>query len=215
MKHLDLASLWATTPLTDPSALYSIGYGLYAVCCREQGKDNALIVNTVAQISSSPTLIAVGINRANHSRGIILRTKRLNVCPLTESAPFSLFQRLGFQSGKNTDKMAGLCYGRSENNLPYLLQHSNSYLYLKVEGVVELPSHTLFLCSEEESAVISKEPTMSYAYYHAKVKPKKKAEKKGSYVCKICGYVYEGESLPADFICPICKHPASDFEKQE
>ncbi|MBR3837096.1 MAG: flavin reductase [Clostridia bacterium] len=201
-------------PLTDSTALFQLGYGLYAVTCRENGKDNAMIANTVSQIGSNPDLLAVSINRANFSAGIIRRTGKLNVSVLTESAPFSLFQRFGFQSGKNTDKMAGLRYGRSENNLPYLTEHSNAYFSLKVEEVVETPSHLLFLCTVEESVNLSKEKSVTYAYYHASIKPKKpqSTEKKG-WVCKICGYVHEGDDLPADYICPICKHPASDFEK--
>ncbi|MBR7164789.1 MAG: flavin reductase [Clostridia bacterium] len=213
MKDLNTL-LKKTNPMTDGTALFQLGYGLYAVTCRENGKDNAMIANTVSQIAASPDLLAVSINRANFSAGIIRRTGKLNVSVLTESAPFSLFQRFGFQSGKNTDKMAGIQYGRSENNLPYLTEHSNAYFSLKVQEVVETPSHLLFLCTVEESAVLSKEKSVTYAYYHAAIKPKKPQtpEKKG-WVCKICGFVHEGDELPADFICPICKHPASDFEK--
>ena len=137
----------------------------------------------------------------------------MNVNVLTEKAPFSLFERFGFQSGSDTDKMKGLIYGRSENNLPVLREYTNAYFSLAVQKEIHLPTHILFICTVEESGVLNKEKSMTYAYYHASVKPKKKVEAKKGYVCKICGYVYEGEPLPDDFVCPICKHPASDFEK--
>lgn len=204
----------AKSPLYSPSDLFGIGYGLYIVTCRENGKDNGLVVNTVSQIGQNPDLIAVGLNRANFSAEVIRRTGRMNVSILTESTPFSLFERFGFQSGRNADKMKGITYGRSENNLPYLTSYAKAFLSLKVFSVVELPSHLLFLCSVEESATLSEEPAVTYAYYHQNIKPQRKpAEKKKGWVCKICGYVHEGETLPEDFICPICKHPASDFER--
>ncbi len=201
------------SPMENPTSLFSIGYGLYIATTRENGKDSGLVINTVSQVSSNPTVLAVGINHNNYSCGVISRTKKLNVNVLTEKAPFSLFQRFGFQSGRDTDKMKDLLYGRSENNLPVLREYTNAFFSLSVQKEIHLPSHTLFLCTVEESENLSKENSMTYAYYHAFVKPKKKTEAKKGYVCKICGYVYEGDSLPHDFICPICKHPASDFEK--
>ena len=213
MGKFDLSYANTPKPMEDGTALYSIGYGLYVVTTRENGKDSGLIVNTVAQIGSNPTIIAVGVNRANHSCGVISRTGKLNVNVLTEAAPFELFKRFGFQSGKDTDKMQGLIYGRSENNLPVLQEYTNAYLSLKVEDSVVLPSHTLFICTVEESASLSREKSMTYAYYHASVKPKNNAPKTKGWVCKICGYVHPDEELPADIICPICKHPAADFEK--
>lgn len=213
MGNYDLLYTNAPCPMENGSALYAIGYGLYVVTTRENGKDSGLIVNTVAQIGSNPTVIAVGINRANHSCDVIRRTGKLNVNVLTEQAPFDLFKRFGFQSGKDVDKMQGLIYGRSENNLPVLREFTNAFLSLKVRDTVVLPSHTLFICTVEESESFNREKSMTYAYYHASVKPKKAAETRG-WVCKICGYVHSEPTLPADFICPICKHPASDFEKQ-
>ncbi len=212
MKDLTLLSNQKTA-LTDGTALHAIGYGLYIVTTRENGKDSGLVVNTVCQIASNPDLISVSVNRANHSAEVIRRTEKMNVSVLTEETPFELFRRFGFQSGKTVDKMKGLLYGRSENNLPYLTQYANAFFSLKVQSVIETPSHLLFLCSIEESRVLSKEPSATYAFYHAHIKPKKTQQKKSGWVCKICGYVHEDESLPADFICPICKHPASDFEK--
>ncbi len=200
-------------PMEDPTALFTVGYGLYIVTTRENGKDSGLVINTFSQVASSPNIIAVGINKNNHSAGVISRTKKMNVNVLTERAPFSLFERFGFQSGKDTDKMKGLLYGRSENNVPVLNEFTNAYFSLSVQKEIHLPTHILFICTVEESRVFSKEKSMTYAFYHASVKPKKKNEAKKGYVCKICGYVYEGDPLPEDFVCPICKHPASDFEK--
>lgn len=201
------------SPLSDPSALFKVGYGLYIVTTRENGKDSGLVVNTVSQVGNGPDLIAVGINRANFSCEVVRRTGKMNVSVLTKNVPFSIFQRFGFQSGRNADKMKGLQYGRSENNLPYLTEYANAYLSLQVVSTVDLPSHTLFLCTVEESAVLSKEESVTYADYHAYIKPKKPISEKKGWVCKICGYVYEGDPLPVDFVCPLCKHPASDFEK--
>jgi flavin reductase (DIM6/NTAB) family NADH-FMN oxidoreductase RutF len=213
MGKFDLFYANSPKPLEDGTALYSIGYGLYVVTTRENGKDSGLIVNTVSQVGSNPTVIAVGVNRANHSCGVISRTRKLNVNVLTENAPFDVFKRFGFQSGKDTDKMKDLVYGRSENNLPVLKDYTNAFLSLKVEDSVVLPSHTLFLCTIEESASTSRDKSMTYAYYHAAVKPKNNAPKAKGWVCKICGYVHPDNVLSPDFICPICKHPASDFEK--
>ncbi|MBE6712395.1 MAG: hypothetical protein E7580_02610 [Ruminococcaceae bacterium] len=213
MGKVDLIYENAPAPMEDSRALHAVGYGLYIVTTRENGKDSGLVVNTVSQVASNPTVLAVGINRANYSCGVISRTKKLNVNVLTESAPFSLFQRFGFQSGKDRDKMQGLVYGRSENNLPVLREHTNAFFSLKVKDSITLPSHTLFLCTVEESASFNRDKSMTYAYYHASVKPKATPAKAKGWVCKICGYVHSEENLPDDFICPICKHPKSDFEK--
>lgn len=201
------------SPLTEPAFFHSVSYGLYIITARENGKDNGFVCNTVCQVASSPDLVSVSINKANHSCGMILRTGKMNVNVLSESAPFSLFERFGFQSGKNTDKMKGLLYGRSENNLPVLRENTNAFSSLKVKSAIELPSHYLFLCTVEESAVLSKEASMTYAFYHKNVKPNKKAEAKKGWVCKICGYIHEEEEFPEGFLCPLCKHPPSDFER--
>ena len=213
MENFDLFYANTPVPMEKGTALHTIGYGLYIVTTRENGKDSGLVVNTVAQVGSNPTVLAVGINRANHSCGVVQRTGKLNVNVLTESAPFSVFQRFGFQSGRDTDKMQGLIYGRSENNLPILREYTNAFFSLKVQNTVTLPSHVVFLCTVEESEVFSKEKSMTYAFYHASVKPKAKPAAAKGWVCKICGYIHPEDDLPEDFICPICKHPASDFEK--
>lgn len=197
----------------DNSTLYKIGYGLYVVTCNDGNKHNGQIVNTVSQVASNPNRIAVNINKANYSADVIKRTGIMNVCTLNEQAPFQIFQHFGFQSGRNVDKFSDYeHYDISSNGVPYLTKYANSYISLKVFDTVDLGSHWMFLCDITEAVVLNNIETMTYSYYQSDVKPKPETEKKG-WVCDICGYVYEGEDLPEDFICPLCKHPASDFSK--
>lgn len=196
----------------DSSVLYNIGYGLYVITSRDGERDNGFIANAVMQLTASPARVAVAINKNNFSHEIIKKTGKMNVCPISEDAPFSLFQAYGFVSGRDTDKFSGYEPRRSENGLAVIEWYSNSYMSLSVESYTDLGTHGLFICSLDEAERISSGPTMSYAYYHKEVKPKPKAEKRG-YVCKICGHIYEGDTLPEDYICPICKHGAADFEK--
>ncbi len=196
----------------DLTALYKIGYGLYVVTSNDAKRDNGLIVNTVTQVSDSPNRIAVNINKANYSHHIIKQTGKMNVNCLSVDAPFSVFENFGFQSGRNADKFAGCEVKRSDNGLVFLPRYINSFMSLKVEEYVDLGSHGMFICSVTEARVMSDRETMTYAYYHSNVKPKPNTEGKKGWVCKICGYVYEGEELPEDFICPLCKHGAADFE---
>ena len=163
-------------------------------------------------MSDAPKRISVTINKANYSHHVIKKTGKLNVNCLSTEAPFSIFEKFGFVSGRNVDKFAGESVVRSENGLVYLTDFVNSYMSLTVEQYVDLGSHGMFICTIDEAKVQNNKETMTYSYYHANVKPKPKTEGKKGYVCKICGYVYEGDSLPEDFICPLCKHPASDFE---
>ncbi len=197
---------------TDMKALFNIGYGLYVVTTNDGKKDNGLIVNTVSQIADNPTRIAVGINKANYSHHIVQQTGKLNVNCLSVEAPFSVFKQYGFQSGRTADKFAGMEVTRSENGLIVLPRYINAYMSLKVEKYLDMESHGYFICSIEEAKVISKAETMTYTYYQKNVKPKPQTEGKKGYVCKICGYIYEGDVLPDDFICPLCKHGAADFE---
>ncbi|MBR4189456.1 MAG: flavin reductase [Kiritimatiellae bacterium] len=205
----------AATPKNDPAALNNIGYGLYVVTTKdEKGKDNGLIVNTVAQVSDNPTRVAVTINKLNYSHHVVKQTGALNVNCLSEDAPFEIFQRYGFQSGRTADKFAGVeGLSRTSNGLAVLPRHVCAVLSLKVEQYVDMGSHGMFVCSVAESRVLSSAPAMTYAYYHANVKPKPQpAGGRKGWVCKICGYVHEGDTLPDDFICPLCKHGAADFE---
>ena len=196
----------------DPTALFNIGYGLYVVTTNDGKRDNGLIVNTVTQVTDNPNRIAVTVNKRNYSCGTIAKTGKFNVSTLSVDAPFKLFQRFGFQSGKNTDKLAGFKYvQRSSNGLPFLTKYANAYLSCSVINQVDLDTHIMFICDVTECANLSGLDTMTYAYYFKNVKPKPEADKKG-YVCRICGWVYEGEELPEDIVCPLCKHGAADFE---
>lgn len=197
----------------DSTALYKIGYGLYVVTSNDGKKDNGLIVNTVIQVTDTPLGVAVTINKANYSHNVIKETGKMNINCLTVNAPFEVFEKFGFKSGRETDKFLNETTQKSENGLAVLSKYINSFISLNVENYVDLGTHGMFICSVTESQVISDEESMTYAYYHSKVKPKPQTEKKSGYVCKICGYVYEGDVLADDFICPWCKHGASDFEK--
>ena len=196
----------------DMSALFNIGYGLYVVTSNDGKKDNGLIVNTVSQVTNSPNRIAVTINKANYSHHVIKQTGKMNINCLSVDAPFSVFERFGFQSGRNTDKFADYPLLRSANGIAFLTKYINSFMSLKVEQYIDLDTHGMFICSVTEARVMSNAETMTYTYYQKNVKPKPKTEGKKGFVCKVCGYVYEGDELPADYICPLCKHGAADFE---
>ena len=196
----------------DNKVLGKIGYGLYVATTHDGVKDNGCIVNAVAQVSGSPTRVAVSSQKGNYTFEVIRRTGKLNLNILDVSAPFSLFKHFGYQSGRDVDKFAGIEEIRSENGLRILPGSINGWMSLEVENYLDLDSHGLFICRVVEAGAASDEEGMSYHYYQKSVKPQKKPEKKKGYVCKVCGYVYEGEELPADFVCPICKHGPEDFE---
>lgn len=202
----------ATANKNDMSALFRIGYGLYVVTSNDGKHDNGLIVNTVTQVSDNPNRIAVNINKANYSYHVIKRTGIMNVNCLSTEAPFKVFEQFGFRSGRNVNKFEGCTPARADNGLVILPHYINAAFSLKVEDYVDLGSHGMFICSVTEARVMSDKPTMTYDYYHKNVKPKPETAGKKGYVCKVCGYVYEGEELPADYICPLCKHGAADFE---
>lgn len=199
--------------LITPEALFSIGYGLYVVTSNDGEKDNGLIVNTVSQVTNTPDRVAVTINKSNYSFDVIKKTGIMNVCCISEDAPFEIFKRFGFQSGKDTDKFSDFAPSRSLNNLAVLPEYINAFISLKVEQYIDIDTHGMFICTITESKIINDIETMTYTYYSKNVKPKPETNKKKGYVCKICGYVYEGDPLPDDFICPWCKHGASDFEQ--
>ena len=207
-----LARQDATANKNDLSALFNIGYGLYVVTSNDGTKDNGLIVNTVTQVTNTPNRVAVTINKENYSHHIIRQTGKMNVNCLDTGAPFELFQNFGFQSGRTADKFAGLDELRSDNGLRFLPRHINSFMSLKVESYVDLDTHGMFICSVTEARVLANTPTMTYTYYQDHVKPKPQTEGKKGWVCKVCGWVYEGEALPQDIVCPLCKHGAADFE---
>ena len=207
-----IAQSGQTANKNDLTALFNIGYGLYVVTCNDGKKDNGLIVNTVSQVTNTPNRIAVTINKANYSHHVIKQTGILNVNCLDISAPFQIFENFGFQSGRTVDKFANLTPLRSDNGLAFLPRYINSFMSLKVEQYIDLDTHGMFICSVTEARVISKTETMTYTYYQNNVKPKPKTEGKKGFVCKICGWVYEGDTLPDDIVCPLCKHGAADFE---
>ena len=199
----------------DLTALFRIGYGLYVVTSHDGKKDNGLIVNTVIQLTDTPNRVAVNINKANYSHHVIKQTGMLNVNCLSTEAPFSVFQQFGFQTGRSVDKFAGQTVHRSDNGLVFLDKYINAFMSLKVEDYVDLGTHGMFICSVTEARVMSNQETMTYTYYQNNVKPKPETEGKKGFVCKVCGYIYEGDELPADYICPLCKHGAADFEPIE
>ncbi|MBQ5318386.1 MAG: flavin reductase [Oscillospiraceae bacterium] len=207
-----LAQQDATADKNNLSALTNIGYGLYVVTSNDGEKDNGLIVNTVTQLTDSPNRVAVTINKANYSYHVINQTKKMNVNCLSTSAPFSVFEKFGFKSGRNTDKFEGCEPLRSDNGLVFLPRHINSFMSLEVVQYVDLDTHGMFICEITEARVINDDPSMTYAYYHENVKPKPQTEGKKGFVCTICGFIYEGDTLPEDYICPLCKHGAADFE---
>ncbi len=200
-------------PKNDLTALFKIGYGLYVVTSNDGERDNGLIVNTVTQVTNTPNRVAVCINKQNYSHHVIKQTGVMNVNCLSVSAPFSVFKTFGFQSGRTADKFKDIKPLRSANGLTFLPSYINAFMSLKVEQYVDLDTHGMFICSVTEAQVLSKEETMTYTYYQDNVKPKPEADGKKGWVCKVCGWIYEGEDLPDDIVCPLCKHGAADFEK--
>lgn len=210
-----LATQEATANKNDLTALFNIGYGLYVVTSNDGKKDNGLIVNTVTQVTDNPNRVAVTINKANYSHHVINQTGIMNVNCLSVEAPFSVFEKFGFQSGRNVNKFEDYNVNRSDNGLVFLPRYINAFMSLKVEQYLDLDTHGMFICSVTEARVMNNLDTMTYAYYHENVKPKPQLENKKGYVCRICGWVYEGEELPDDIVCPLCKHGAADFEPIE
>ena len=201
----------------DPTALFNLSYGLYVLTAREGSRDLGCIVNTVTQLTENPTRIAVSVNKQNFTNEVIQRTGLFNVSVLTEAAPMDLFRHFGFQSGRDVDKFAGRTDPVSENGLRYIGGPANALISGKVEQAIDCGTHMLYIALVTEARKLSDAPSMTYAYYFANVKPKpqpKPAQEKPrrGFVCRICGYFYEGDELPPDFICPLCKHGAADFE---
>lgn len=200
----------------DPTALFNLSYGLYVLTAREDGRDCGCIVNTVTQLTENPTRIALSVNKQNFTNEVIQRTGVFNISVLTEAATMDLFRHFGFQSGRDVDKFAGRTDPASENGLRYIGGPANALISGKVEQAIDCGTHMLYIALVTEARKLSDAPSMTYAYYFANVKPKpqpKPAEKpRRGFVCRICGYFYEGDELPPDFICPLCKHGAADFE---
>ena len=201
--------------MKNQAAMFKLTYGLFVLSAKEGEKDNGCIVNTVQQVTDTPNRIAVTVNKSNYTHDMILKTGRFNVSILSEDASFEIFQHFGFQSGREVDKLEGYAHvQRAENGLYYLTQYSNAFISAKVIQATDYGTHTVFVADVVEARVLSHAPSLTYDYYFANIKPKPQpvAPDKKGYVCKICGYVYEGDTLPEDFICPLCKHGAEDFE---
>lgn len=196
----------------DTTSLFNIGYGLYVVTSNDGVKDNGFIVNTVMQATSNPIKVTVTINKDNYSHDVIKRTGKMNVNCLTVNAPFSIFERFGFQSGRVVNKFDGFACNYSENGLAILKDNINSFMSLDVIEYHDMGTHGTFVCSVSEAEVLNKDESMTYSYYHKNVKPKPQTQAKKGYACKICGYIHQGELTP-DFTCPLCKHGAVDFEE--
>ena len=199
----------------EQNAMFSLSYGLFVLTARDGAKDNGCIINTVTQLTDTPKRISIAVNKANYTHDMIKKTGVFNVSVLSNDAPFAMFQHYGFQSGRDVDKFAGVQgMARATNGVYYLSYCTNAFISARVTQTIEFETHTLFIADVTEARQLSDVPSMTYAYYFANVKPKpSKLKEQHGWVCKICGYVYEGEELPADFICPLCKHGAEDFEK--
>jgi len=195
------------------TALYKVGYGLYVLTAKDADKDNGCIINTVMQVTSSPSFVGVvTVNKRNHTHDMIMRTRKFNVSILTTSTPFEVFQRFGFQSGATVDKFAGYSdIGRSENGIPYLSKYTNAFLSFEVTDTLDFGSHSMFKAEITDGEVLGDEDSVTYAWYQQHIKPKPTTAINHGYRCNICGYVFEGEVLPEDFICPLCKHGTGDF----
>ena len=199
--------------MIDLKALGNITYGLYVVTSNDGNKDNGMIVNSVTQITNNPNRFAVAINKGSYSHDVIKKTKKLNVNCLTVETPFKVFELFGFKSGRDVNKFEGINVLRSLNGLVILTENINSFLSLEVFEYIDLETHGMFLCNLVESEVVSLKESMSYDYYQKHVKPKPNSGNKKGYVCKVCGWVYEGDFLPSDIVCPLCSHGAADFEE--
>ena len=198
-------------------AFFQLSYGLYVAATKFDKKMNGCIVNTVTQVADNPKRVIVAINKQNLTSELVEKAGIFSISVLAQSAPFSLFKQFGFQSGRDADKFVGVPFGITGQELPYLKEHTTAYLDCKVISSYDLGTHRMFLAEVVDADVLSNEKAMTYSYYHENVKPKPESkpadETKKGWRCTVCGYVYEGEELPPDFVCPLCKHGADDFEK--
>lgn len=198
----------------DKAAMYKLTYGLFVLTAKDGEKDNGCIINTAMQVTTTPNRIIIVVNKQNYTHDMIMKTKEFNVSCLSEEVIFDVFKHFGFQSGRDVDKMEGKSYPRAENGIVYVDEMTSAYISGKVVAETDLGTHTMFLADVTDAKVLGNAEPVSYSYYQKHVKPAPQPAKTAGWVCKICGYVYEGEDLPEDFICPICKHPASDFERR-
>ncbi|MCM1104313.1 MAG: flavin reductase [Clostridium sp.] len=202
----------------DQKVMFQFGYGLYVLTANADGVDNGCIINTAIQVTSTPCRVLIAVNKQNRTHDMIMASRKFNISMIAEDASFSLFQHFGFQSGKKVNKFADYpdC-ARAQNGVMYITKGTNAYVSARVCEVMDMGTHTIFVAEVMDGAMLSDVPTVTYSYYQSHIKPKPEAPKKTdsvTWVCKVCGYVYEGDPLPADFVCPICKHGAADFERR-
>ena len=202
----------------DPKAMFKLSYGLFVLTAREGEKDNGCITNTAIQVTSEPNRISIAVNKANYTHDMVMHTRKFNVSILSQEASFDTFKHFGFQSGRNVDKFADFtACKRAENGIYIITAGTNAYISAEVEQTIDLGTHTLFIAKVTDLDVLSSDSSATYEYYQNNIKPKPQAPAaptgKTVWRCTVCGYIYEGDPIPADFICPLCKHPASDFEK--
>lgn len=197
----------------DKKAMYKLSYGLFILTAKEGEKDNGCIVNTVTQVTTEPNRITVAVNKKNYTHDMIERTGTFNVSVLTENSRFDTYKHWGFQSGAKVDKLADITFQRAENGIVYITDTCNAYISAKVISATDLGTHTLFLADVTDAHVLSDTESVTYSYYQKNIKTAPKTEGKKGFICTVCGYIYEGDVLPEDFVCPLCKHPASDFKK--
>ena len=198
----------------DTNALFKIGYGLYILTTKTDDKDNGCIINTVMQITSNPCQIAICVNKMNYTNDMIKKSKNFNLSVLSEKADFETFKHFGYQSGKDVDKFSDFKgIKRAENGLVYVTKNTNSYICAEVKEEIDLGTHTMFISEVKDAQVLSDDLTVTYDYYQQNIKEKPAETKKSGWRCKICGYIYEGDVLPEDYICPLCKHGIIDFER--
>ena len=202
----------------DPKAMFKLSYGLFVLTAREGEKDNGCITNTAIQVTSEPNRISIAVNKANFTHDMVMHTRKFNVSILSQEASFDTFKHFGFQSGRNVDKFVDFtACKRAENGIYIITAGTNAYISAEVEQTIDLGTHTLFIAKVTDLDVLSSVSSATYEYYQNNIKPKPQAPAaptgKTVWRCTVCGYIYEGDPIPADFICPLCKHPASDFEK--
>ena len=198
----------------DNNAFFKIGYGLYILSAAEGEKDNGCIVNAVMQVTNTPNRIAFAVSKANYTCEMISRTGVCTISVLDERASFDLFKQFGFQSGREVDKFSDFSnVKRADNGVLYITEATNAFFALKVISQQDLDTHVLFIADVSEAEILSDNKTVTYDFYQSDIKPKPETKQGKGWRCKICGYVYEGETIPEDYICPLCKHPASDFEQ--
>lgn len=199
----------------DMTAMYKLSYGLFVLSAEQDGKDNACIVNTVTQVTSRPNRVTVTVNKANLTHDMIMNTNKFTVSVLTESVPMEVFHRFGFQSGRDADKFAGIPFQKDSLGNAYLTQHVNAVISCKVISAMDMGTHTQFYADVVDCQKLNDDESVTYSFYQKNIKPAPQEKKTKGFRCVICGYIHESDTLPEDFVCPICKHPASDFVKIE